>query len=201
MLTTPSTTLSEFLGGVIADPVKHARFLNTLSLLEHIGSRKILLTQGETGGEDALKHLAEETRHAHFFRKAAEKVAGRPLTYSDQDAAAPHSARMYFGRLDSGISAETGPGALAYLYVTQAIEVRAHGVYGLYEKELRAAGHSLTLRSVIAEEDAHLAAMEAALRRLDPRYGERSARFAALEAELFCVWLAKTAAACGVDSQ
>ena len=56
-------------------PREHARFLNTLSLMEHIGSRKIMVSQtcGPLGRE-VLKHLAEETRHAFFFKKAAETL-------------------------------------------------------------------------------------------------------------------------------
>src|ERR1700681_3613229 len=61
----------------------HARFLNMLSLLEHTGSRKIMASQAMTEpGQDILKHLAEETRHAFFFKRTAEKLARRPLDYS-----------------------------------------------------------------------------------------------------------------------
>ena len=189
----PSKTVSDadirvFLDGVIGDDRRHARLLNTFSLMEHIGSRKILLSQGEKSGEDVLKHLAEETRHAHFFRRAAEKTAKRKLSYADADMAAAPASRMYFGRLDAGISRRTGPGVLAYLYVTQAIEVRAGSLYHLYESILRAASHSLSLRGVIAEEDLHLAHMETALRGLDPQYAERTAQFVELEAGLFAAW-------------
>lgn len=190
MLTTPSKPL--FLDSVVADKERHARFLNALSLLEHIGSRKILLTQ-----PDALQHLAEETRHAHFFRRAAEKEAGRPLEWTDADAAAPAACKMYFGRLDAAVTAEVGEGPLAYLYVTQTIELRALSLYEAHEASLRAAGHWLTLKSVLAEEKGHLAEMDADLRRNDPRYEERRAKFAAAESALYARWLSAVEAALG----
>lgn len=184
-----------FLCELLGDRARHGRWLNTLSLMEHIGSRKIMLSQGESSDEQVLKHLSEETRHAHFFRRAAEKEAGRPVRYVDADLAAPASARLYFGRLDAGLSRVAGPGALAYLYVTQAIEVRAGWLYALYESVLREAGHPLSLRSVIAEEDLHLAQMDAELARRDPLYAERAPRFLELEGRLFDAWFARTRAA------
>lgn len=184
-----------FLAEISADAPRHARLLNTFSLMEHIGSRKILLSQGESSDEQVLKHLSEETRHAHFFRRAAEKAAGRTMAYVDADLAAAATARLYFGRLDAGISRVVGPGPLAYLYVTQAVEVRAGWLYHLYERVLRESGHWLSLRSVIAEEDLHLAQMDQELARRDPSYRERAPRFLDLEAGLFAGWLANTRSA------
>src|SRR3974390_92113 len=64
---------ADLLRGLCRNPGLHARFLNTISLMEHIGSRKIMLSQGKsTLPESILRHLNEETRHAHFFRRAAE---------------------------------------------------------------------------------------------------------------------------------
>src|SRR5579863_4921348 len=76
------------LSSVCAAPEAHARFLNTLSLLEHIGSRKIMLTRAIAGDGRILKHLAEETRHAWFFKRAAERLAGRALDYAAQSTLA-----------------------------------------------------------------------------------------------------------------
>src|SRR4051794_11911501 len=105
-----NTRLKLFLEGAMADSGRHARLLNTFSLMEHIGSRKILLSQGESSDEKVLKHLAEETRHAHFFKRAAEKTSGREMRYVAADLAAGASARRYFGRLDAGVSRVTGSG-------------------------------------------------------------------------------------------
>jgi hypothetical protein len=149
-----------FLRDIIAETGDHTRFLNLLSLLEHIGSRKIMLSQMKgILTQDILKHLAEETRHAFFFKREAEKLAGRSLEgYPDAETLAAGSGKLYFGRLDSGLTrplgdvhAETG-----YLWVSLIIELRAIWVYRLYQKALTAAGYPLPLKGIIAEEDKHL---------------------------------------------
>jgi hypothetical protein len=149
-----------FLRTVIARPEQHVRFLNLLSLLEHIGSRKIMLSQMKgILTQDILKHLAEETRHAFFFKREAEKLAGHGLEgYSDTETLAAGSGKLYFGRLDSGLTrglgeahAETG-----YLWVSLVIELRAIWVYRLYHDAVTEAGYPLPLKGIIAEEDKHL---------------------------------------------
>ncbi len=149
-----------FLKTVIAQPEDHTRFLNLLSLLEHVGSRKIMLSQMKgILTQDILKHLAEETRHAFFFKREAEKLAGRKLEgYSDAETLGAGPGKLYFGRLDAGLTrhlghqhAETG-----YLWVSLVVELRAIWVYRLYQNELKAAGYPLPLKSIIAEEDKHL---------------------------------------------
>ena len=80
--------------------------------MEHIGSRKIMVSQTRGPlGQDILKHLAEETRHACFFKRAAESWARRPLQFDETDAIRPASARMYFGRLDATIHDALGSNA------------------------------------------------------------------------------------------
>ena len=76
--------------------------INTLSLLEHMGSHKIMATQHSSSIDQAtLKHVAEEAHHAYFMKRQAEKTAERPLEYVADDLLAPASARMYFQRLES----------------------------------------------------------------------------------------------------
>ena len=65
-----------FLTEIVRQPQTHAKFMNMLSMLEHMGSRKIMISQmNETLTEDSLKHLAEEARHAYFFKRQAERAA------------------------------------------------------------------------------------------------------------------------------
>ena len=170
-------------------PPAHARFLNTLSLLEHIGSRKIMVSQTRGPlGEGVLKHLAEETRHAFFFKRAAEKIAGRTMTYTDADTLAPSSARMYFARLDAAIGRDVGSHAhveVPYLYVSLTIELRAIWAYRLYHEALVEQGVRLSLRSVLAEEELHLDQMGSHLAALGEDPNSRINGYAALEDELF----------------
>lgn len=121
--------VSQRLAWWAARPAQHARFLNTLALMEHIGSRKIMVSQTKgTLGQEILKHLAEETRHSYFFKRAAETIARRSLEFNDADAIRPASAKMYFGRLDASIDDALGPDVhheVPYLYVSLTIELRA----------------------------------------------------------------------------
>lgn len=140
----------------------HARFLNTLSLLEHIGSRKIMKSPAMAGaGQDILKHLAEETRHAMFFKRAAERMAFRPLDYSEANLIAGAWARFYMGRLDAEITQalRDAPPALPYLYMSLIVELRAVWFYRLYQLVLMEKRVPLTLAPILNEEERHLAAM------------------------------------------
>lgn len=162
----------------------HARFLNTLSLMEHIGSRKIMASQKRPDHE-TLKHLAEETRHAFFFKRAAEKTAGGPLDYSAPNTIAGDHARMYMGRLDAYIAKKTGAGAPPYLYMSLIVELRAVWIYRLYQSVLLETGSELSLKSVLAEEKSHLDDMWRRLGTLDAERDSRTAEFSAFEEARF----------------
>ncbi|MBL8660661.1 MAG: hypothetical protein JNM75_13000 [Rhodospirillales bacterium] len=170
-------------------PEEHARFLNTLSLLEHIGSRKILTSQSRGPLDcETLKHLAEEARHAFFFKRTAERVAGRPLDYSDGDAVMPAAARMYFGRLDAGINrmlADEIPVEVPYLYVSMVVELRAIWAYRLYNDVLVDSGLNISLKGLLAEEELHLPQMAERLVALGEDLDATVPAFARLEDALF----------------
>lgn len=177
-----------------AEPAQHARFLNMLSLLEHIGSRKIMTSPATAqAGQDHLRHLAEETRHAFFFKRAAEKIARTPLDYSAANTMAGAAARFYMGRLDAEIAHALGksPPALPYLYMSLIVELRAVWTYRLYQSVL-AAGHcGFTLNSVLAEEELHLAAMLARLMAIDDEAAQHIALFCGFEEARFArLWSA-----------
>jgi len=148
------------LGRTIAAPAQHGRLINTLSLLEHMGSHKIMSTQHRADIDQAtLRHVAEEAHHAYFMKRQAEKTADRPLEYRAPDLLAPAAARMYFQRLEAAtvrtLGHERGPRA-AYLYMSMIVEFRALWFYGLYQEALQRARHVLSLKRVIGEEQNHL---------------------------------------------
>lgn len=167
-----------FLDSLIADRPAHARFMNMLAMLEHMGSRKIMVSQmkrQDTLSEDTLKHLAEEARHAYFFKRQAERAAGHSLDgWVDSNTMARVPALMYFGRMDAGISKDVGEDA-AYQWVSLIIELRACWLYRIYHEALEASDYKLSLKSLIAEEDGHLEEMFAAS-------GSDTARLKALSA-------------------
>ena len=148
---------------IIEEPSRHARMINTLSLLEHMGSHKIMATQHSAAIDQAtLKHVAEEAHHAFFMKRQAEKTAERALEYVAEDLLAPSSARMYFQRLEGATLRALGPrrsARAAYLYMSMIVEFRALWFYGLYEQALKRARHAMSLKRVLGEEQAHLGDM------------------------------------------
>jgi hypothetical protein len=190
------TPVRDTLTAFASDGALHARFLNTLSLMEHIGSRKIMASQS-VPGHDTLKHLAEEARHAFFFKRAAEKEAGEALDYSPRHTIAGAEARMYMGRLDAFIAATLqAADARAYLYMSLIVELRAIWTYRLYQDALLAAGAPLSLKSVLAEEELHLDEMWDQLETLDSERDSHVAAFAAFEDGRFrTLWRALSQAA------
>jgi len=151
------------LNRIVGDEALHPRFINTLSMLEHMGSHKIMATQhGPDVDQPTLRHLAEECQHAFFMKRQAEKAAGRALEFVADDLLAPVAARMYFQRLEAGmlhrLETESSPGA-AYLYMSMIVEFRAVWFYSLYQTELRRHAHAMSLKRLLGEEQNHLTDM------------------------------------------
>jgi hypothetical protein len=121
------------LNRLVPDEALHGRFINTLSLLEHLGSYKIMATQHGAGIDQAtLRHVTEECHHAFFMKRQAEKAAGRALEYVESDLLAPVPARMYFQRLEATMNralADRRDNTSIYLYMSMIIEFRAVWFY------------------------------------------------------------------------
>ena len=143
----------------------HADFLNTLSMLEHMGSHKIMATQhGPMIDQATLKHLAEEARHAFFFKRQAEREAPSAVGLMD-----PSAARGYFQRLEAEILRDLpaqAPARAAYLTMSLTVEFRAVWAYRLYQEVLTRAGSAMSLKSLLAEESGHLGEMVEGLRQI-----------------------------------
>ena len=174
---------------IVAEPNRHARMINTLSLLEHMGSHKIMATQHSAAIDQAtLKHVAEEAQHAFFMKRQAEKTAERALEYVAEDLLAPSSARMYFQRLEGATLRALGPrrsARAAYLYMSMIVEFRALWFYGLYEQALKRARHAMSLKRVLGEEQAHLGDMAERLEAGNDLDDARAAEVLAAERKLF----------------
>lgn len=149
-----------FLENIVNDKPQHALFLNMLAMLEHMGSRKIMVSQmNKVITQETLSHLAEEARHAYFFKRNAERVAGRDLDgWTDENTMCRIPSAMYFGRLDAGISKQVSDDD-AYGWVSLIIELRACWLYAIYQDVLEASSDHMSLKSLLAEEDKHLAEM------------------------------------------
>jgi hypothetical protein len=166
--------LTRLLDTICASDRLHPLFLNTLSMMEHIGSRKIMLTQARGDmDQPTLKHLADETRHAFFMKRQAEAAGGRSMAYGAADVLAQAAARMYFQRLELGMRQELpASNAATYLYMSLIVEFRATWGYRIFQAALDRAGRTLPLKSLLAEERQHLTDM-----------GERLEKIGALSAE------------------
>ncbi len=177
------------LNRAVPDAELHAKLVNTLSMLEHIGSRKIMATQhGGRIDEPTLRHLAEEAHHAHFMKRQAEKSAGRPLEYVPRDLLAPAAARMYFQRLEAamlGRLERERSAAAAYLYMSLVVEFRALWFYGLMQQTLKRLGHTMSLKRVLGEERHHLGDMAERLEHAGELSDARTRAFLAVEKRLY----------------
>lgn len=204
---------ARWLSGIVRAPAMHGRFVNTLSMLEHIGSVKIACTQGGAGiSAGKIQHLAEEARHAELLKKIALRIeAGaapgshpaehgrRSLLdgYTEPALLAGGAARYYFARLDALVRCRLRDDALdgareeaerreaAYLLVTLLVERRAAWLYPLYQRVVSEAGIKISVRSIIGEEDRHLADVERALAELGLHTDERCAGLFAAESAEF----------------
>ena len=177
------------LGRIIDEPEIHGRLINTLSMLEHMGSYKIMATQHSVAiDQPTLRHVAEEAHHAFFMKRQAEKTNGRPMEYLDRDLLAPATARMYFQRLEAMLSRllrESGSARAIYLYMSLIVEFRALWFYRVYQQSLNRAGHSMSLKRILGEEQSHLIEMAKRLDSDDELSDSRVAAFLSFEQKLF----------------
>src|SRR5687768_15269402 len=119
-----------FLQLLLDDRVTLAKWMNTLSFLEHIGSRKILKSQkSENLSFEILNHLAEEARHAAFIKKIALKLDPQVTSYQDKHLFCGQEAKEYILTLDERchhfLQSLPVSENETYYWVTYLIEVRA----------------------------------------------------------------------------
>lgn len=190
----------ELLPVIINDVQLHTRWLNTLSLMENTGARKISACEDtETVTYIILKHAAEEHRHAFYLKKQIEKIdkAACP-TYSSVYLLAPNSSKHYLNQLDVDVcrylKKELGlTGSelrfAAYLLVTYAIEVRADELYPIYQDALDNASSKVNVKSIILEEEGHLEEMIKQLQNFSPDWQLHANKAVEMESGLFKEWI------------
>ncbi|MGV8880168.1 MAG: hypothetical protein ACOH2A_14195 [Sphingobacteriaceae bacterium] len=185
---------------IVADNALHARLLNTLSLMENTGARKISASEDPVQVTYmVLKHAAEEHRHAFYLKKQIEKLAIDGYdTYAPAWLLAPADSKAYLNKLDIDVcrylKRDLGfSGAelrfAAYLLVTYAIEVRADELYPIYQDVLTATGSKVNVKSIILEEEGHLEEMLSQLAQFLPGWETHAQKAVAIESGLFQHWL------------
>jgi rubrerythrin len=192
--------LSALLPVIIADNETHARWLNTLSLMENTGARKISASEDPlTVTYIILKHAAEEHRHAFYLKKQIEKTgADQCPTYAPEYLLAPGFSKYYLNQLDIDVCRYlkkelglTGKDLrfAAYLLVTYAIEVRADELYPVYQDALDNATSKINVKSIILEEEGHLEEMISQLKKFSPDWELHAQKAVGLETLLFTQWV------------
>jgi len=193
--------IEELLKTIISDDGKHSRFLNTLSLQENIGARKISASElPESTTYMVLKHAAEEHRHAFYLKKQLLKLNPKACpTYEPDYLLAPFSSKCYLNALDIATCRylkktmqlnKREMKYAAYLLVTYAIEVRADALYPIYQEALNKAQSKVSVRSIIIEEQGHLEEMIVQLKHFRKDWEHHADQIVKLETNLFENWIA-----------
>ena len=192
--------LSKIVNKIVVSDEMHAKWLNSLSMMENTGARKISKYEHPVHTNIiVLKHAAEEARHAYYLKKQISKLAGDACPdYSYPYLLAPIESYHYLQMLDveacrylknkmklEGRALKHG----AYLLVTYAIEVRADMLYGIYQEALTKHESRVNVKSIILEEEGHLEEMQRMLEVFDPKWKELAADMCEVENKLFETWI------------
>lgn len=157
---------------VVSRPELHARLLNTFSLLEYIGARKIMKSQEESQiTPTVLAHMTEEIRHAQIFKKLAMKVGGEAVrSYAEESLLCGREGREYIQGIDFKAHHVLGGKKpwLNYLLTTLVVEERAQSMYPYYDELLIPLGLGGPLKAIYREEEEHLAQVLMALKVSEP---------------------------------
>ncbi len=190
---------------IVADDSIHAKWLNTLSMMENSGAKKISASEHPTQVNIIiLKHAAEEARHAYYLKKQLSKLKHTGCEdYTYKNILAPVQSYQYLHRLDTHLSRYiqeklqlTGYELryAAYLLVTYAIEVRADSLYEIYQSALKSVNSKVTVKSIIMEEIGHLEEMTKQLIAFSENWKEYADFAITLEKQLFTKWITQVEA-------
>ncbi len=186
---------------IIKQEELHAKWLNTLSMLENAGARKIAASEHPRKVNlMILKHAAEEARHAYHLKSQIQKVHPTLCeTYEPAHVLSPKTSYYYLAQLDLQVcrylkrELQLQGDALkyaAYLLVTYAIEVRADELYPVYYKVLKETNSKVNIRFIIVEEEGHLEEMIQQLQDFSPQWEKHAKQACQYETHLFQHWLA-----------
>lgn len=179
----------------------HACWLNSLSMMENVGARKISASEHPTRVNlTILKHAAEEARHAFLLKRQIGKLvdlANYP-TYESAYLLAPRHSYHYLQALDVAVSryikehfalTDYDLKYAAYLLVTYAIEVRADELYPVYQKVLTRTDSKVHVKMIIVEEEGHLQEMVEQLQDFSPDWKQHAEAVCKIEQQLFEAWI------------
>lgn len=189
----------ELLRKIISNPLMHAKWLNTLSYMENCGARKIAGCEHPTKvKEEMLKHAAEEFRHAYYLKQQINKVWEAPMdNYAINSMLGGYRSMHYLHLLDIMTSrylrfehclSGSNLKEVSYLLVTYAIEMRAGELYPLYHLILKETNSKVHVKSIVLEEEEHLADMIREISKL-PYANTLKEKVCHFESEINAAWL------------
>ena len=190
---TKKTTLLllKILEKIISDENLHSRWLNTLSYLEYIGTRKMLKSlPAHILSKAFLEHIHEEARHSLFFKNLAQKIAQKNLSFKNHELLVSQAGSDYFQQVDHySVKFSFSNPIISYLYTTYTIEQRALLIYSVYNEILQRKGFSFTLQSVLNDEQAHLDFVFKKIQKIDPLWERNLEEIDDFEHQKYFSWL------------
>lgn len=192
--------LYQVIDKIVSSPQLHAKWLNSLSMMENCGARKISASEHAQNVDlIVLKHAAEEARHAYYLKSQIRKMKVDGCeTYSSDSLLAPIQSYQYLHQLDVAISRYLKSNFkyeghqlkfASYLLVTYAIEVRADELYPVYERVLKEQKSTVSVRMIIAEEKGHLEEMISQMKGFFDEWEQHGEFAINIEKELFKTWI------------
>ncbi len=192
--------IEKLLTKIVAKNSLHVLWLNTLSLMENPGARKIKNCEHPIFvNEIILKHAAEEARHAYYLKKQISKIDKNACpSYERKYLLAPTNSFYYLQELDISVCrflkekfhyTNEKLKYVAYLLVTFAIEVRADKLYPIYQNVLDNALSKVNVKSIIAEEENHLKEMKTQIAAFTNEAQMMCSTVLEMEQNLFQNWL------------
>ena len=193
-LSVPERTTLELLRTIASKPSTHARFLNTVSMLEYIGARKIMKSQqADEMDMELLTHVSDESRPAWLVKRLAwQRERESTRTYAPECLLCGAEGEAYIQELDAAVKEELAgcgvegdspqsSGWLNYLYTSLLIEERAEHFYADYAVVLQEHKLGGALKALIKDETKHLIQMARRIKEVDPRGEERLSRLRVVE--------------------
>ncbi len=183
------TDWKQILIELVKEPQQHARFLNTISLMEYMGARKIMKSQKESViDREVLAHMTEEIRHAQIFKKMALKLSeGHLKTYDDEYLLAGAAGRAYIQSVDQSVAAALNGEDSHYNYLlsTLLIEERANTVYPFYADLMEPLGFASYIKTILREEEHHLEQIQTELQKNEKLTSQKLAALRMIEQKAF----------------
>lgn len=195
--------MKNLLKKIIDTPIAYGRFLNTLSMLEYVGARKIIKSQRQEDiNEQTLAHVVKEIRHALTIKSAAKENAHDICdTYIMDGLLCGFEAYRYFQTMECAVQEELAdqPNFFhVYLYTTVILQTRGIMFYSLVDEVLQELDKPTVFGDIIIEETQHLEGLSKVMHTL-PNFDLTIGRLRSIEEPAFGLFLRALGVAIGYE--